>query len=156
MKFKPGKSTLTHLTDVHPVLVTGFLLAMGAKSEIDFGATQGLRTISQQRKMVERGASRTMHSKHLRQPSGYGHAIDFRPLGGYAWANVYAVVRALHAAYTEMGVAVRWGGVWDRSLNSLDPSHLEEEVASYHRRFEEAHNGRKPLVDGVHIELLKI
>jgi peptidoglycan L-alanyl-D-glutamate endopeptidase CwlK len=38
---------------------------------IDFGVTQGLRTIEQQRKYVASGASATMDSRHLT-----GHAVD--------------------------------------------------------------------------------
>ena len=43
----------------------------------DFQVQEGLRTRERQAELVARGASRTMHSRHLT-----GHAVDLVALGG--------------------------------------------------------------------------
>jgi peptidoglycan L-alanyl-D-glutamate endopeptidase CwlK len=45
-------------------------------TEIDFGVTQGVRSLDEQKANVAAGRSQTMRSKHLLQDDGFSHAVD--------------------------------------------------------------------------------
>ncbi len=75
-----------------------------------------MRTRAEQAKLVARGASRTMRSRHLRQSDGTAHAIDTMCIdphtGKGTWeAAAYianaAVVKTIAA---RENIAIRWGG----------------------------------------------
>ena len=61
--FKLSKRSLNNLNGVKPQLVEVAKLAIQLTT-IDFGVTEGLRTIERQRQLVARGASQTIKSKH--------------------------------------------------------------------------------------------
>ena len=46
---------------------------------MDFSVREGVRTPETQKEYVAKGVSKTMASKHLIQPDGYGHAVDLYP-----------------------------------------------------------------------------
>jgi peptidoglycan L-alanyl-D-glutamate endopeptidase CwlK len=46
---------------------------------MDFSVAEGIRTEDRQKELVASGKSKTMNSKHLRQSTGYGHAVDLYP-----------------------------------------------------------------------------
>ena len=43
---------------------------------IKFRIVEGVRTLERQRQLVQQGRSKTLNSKHLIQPDGYGHAVS--------------------------------------------------------------------------------
>ena len=70
MNFKFGKSSEEKLATVHSQLASAARKALQL-SPIDFGITEGRRSIEKQKQLVKEGASKTLKSKHLT-----GHAID--------------------------------------------------------------------------------
>jgi peptidoglycan LD-endopeptidase CwlK len=70
MTFKLSQRSLDKLEGVDEQLVATVKLAI-AVAKIDFGVICGLRTMEEQRVLVDKGASKTMRSKHLE-----GNAVD--------------------------------------------------------------------------------
>lgn len=99
-----------NLLGVHPDLMRVVRRALQL-SEVDFAVTEGLRTLDQQRKLVDSGASQTMNSRHLT-----GHAVDLAPyIGGqirWDWPPFHKIAAAVKSAASELGVAIVWGGDW--------------------------------------------
>ena len=120
-------------------------------TKIDFGVIEGVRTVAQQKALVESGASQTMDSKHLK-----GRAVDLMAYvnGRGCWElNVYdEIADAMKRAAIEIDVAVRWGAAWTvtdiREWNGT----MEEAMNSYvdTRRGQ----GRRPFIDAPHFELM--
>lgn len=120
-------------------------------TDTDFGVVQGLRTLEEQKALVEKGASQTMKSKHLD-----GIAVDLVAYIGpkISWElNVYDnIAEAMQQAATEEGVAMRWGAAWNISdIREWDGT-MEEAMNHYidTRRAE----GRRPFIDAPHFELM--
>ena len=86
MGYKLGKGSLSKLEGVDERLVTVVKYAIGVTKQ-DFSVICGLRTIEEQRALVEKKASQTMKSKHLT-----GNAVDLVAYFGssISWElNVY-------------------------------------------------------------------
>lgn len=129
--FKLGKRSLERLQGVDPQLVDVVKLAIEL-TKVDFGVTEGLRTIEKQREKVAAGKSWTMKSKHLE-----GRAVDLHPVvNGVADYSKCGLVRdAMFEAANQLYTAIRWGGDWNQNGSSED----EHKRGSY---------------DGPHFELL--
>ncbi|MDR2935656.1 MAG: M15 family metallopeptidase [Candidatus Adiutrix sp.] len=126
MAFQLSPASLSRLQGVHPDLVKVVRRAIEI-TETDMTVLEGLRSIGTQRRYVARGVSRTMNSKHLIQPDGYGHAVDIYPFvngrtvndwivpwltkaeSAKCWADVAS---AMKAAAAELAVRITWGGDW--------------------------------------------
>lgn len=153
MPYTLGASSRAHLDGVHPRLVAVVEAAIKTTAQ-DFTVMEGLRSLAQERENVARGVSKTLHSMHLKQADGYGHAVDLVPwIDGAArweWAAIYPIAAAMRAAAIAEGARLRWGGVWDMALNDLavSPQGLAAAVKDYERR----HAG-PDFLDGVHFEL---
>lgn len=125
------------LVGVHPDLVR--VVELGIKySPHDFAVTEGVRSIQDQMVNVSKGVSWTLHSKHLVQADGLGHAVDIEAVGdldGNGFVDlgdksrtwdpaVYAeIAKAMKRAAAELGVAIRWGG--DFGGGHFDGPHYE-------------------------------
>jgi len=120
-------------------------------TDTDFGVIQGLRTEEEQKALVEKGASKTMKSKHLD-----GLAVDLMAyIGGRgSWElNVYDnIAEAMQQAATEEGVDIRWGAAWHISDLRGWTGTMEAAMNDYidTRRSE----GRRPFIDAPHFELM--
>ena len=118
MAFRFSARSINNLIGVHPYLVE---IAHEALKRVpyDFIVTCGVRSMAEQRRMVAKGASRTMQSYHLRQEDGYGHAIDIaiiHPNGGVTWENKFYEEEAkifLDIA-KKKGYRLTWGGEWKK------------------------------------------
>ncbi len=115
-RFNLSQRSLFRLAAVHPDLVAVVKLAI-TRSSVDFMVVEGLRSVARQRKNVATGASKTMHSLHLPQASGFSHAVDLAPLVQDVipwgeWERFAAVNAAMQASAAELGVPVEWGGDW--------------------------------------------
>jgi peptidoglycan L-alanyl-D-glutamate endopeptidase CwlK len=119
-------------------------------SPIDFGVTEGKRTLERQKILVNQGASQTMKSKHL-----IGEAVD---LVGYldghvSWEmSIYCkIADAMRQAATENDVSIQWGGAWQIRDIRLHIGSMDEAQDAYIdlRRSE----GRRPFLDGPHYQL---
>ena len=80
-------------------------------SPVDFGITEGVRTLERQKELVKAGASRTLKSKHLE-----GKAIDVVAyVGGkvaWDWPLYEKIAKAFKQAAAELDVNIKWGGDW--------------------------------------------
>lgn len=164
MTYSLGPKSKQELQGVHPRLVECVNLAI-VRTTQDFGVHDGLRTVEEQRKYLASGVSKTMDSKHLRQPDGYGHAVDLVPyINGklrWEWPPIYQVAAAVARAAHECKLALVWGGVWDRrfpeDFGNCSPQAMRSMVDGYVARRRQAllAAGKKPrvFIDGPHFEL---
>lgn len=147
--FKLSKKSKDRLQGVHPNLQKVVELAIQLSSQ-DFGVTEGLRTIERQRELLSKRLTQTMNSKHLKQSSGYGHAVDVAPYP-LSWdlGNFYPIVEAFRKAAKQLNIKIKWGGSWDILNNTGAPAKTLVENYSKMRRSQ----GLRPFIDGPHFEL---
>jgi peptidoglycan L-alanyl-D-glutamate endopeptidase CwlK len=153
-KFSLSKTSLDRLAYARPELRRTVELAI-KYSVVDFGVSQTIRSVEQQKAAVASGNSRTMHSKHLKQADGWVWAVDLVAYveGKVSWAMEHyaAIAFAMDRAATELGLAghIRWGCAWDRVLSDFggDANAYMAEVKAYAKR----HPG-SDLLDGPHFE----
>lgn len=117
---------------------------------VDFGVIQGIRTIEEQKILVEKGASRTMKSKHIE-----GLAVDLMAYinGRGSWElNLYDnIADAMKKAALENEVAIRWGAAWHMPDIRKWGSSMEEAMNNYIDLCRS--EGRRPFIDAPHFEL---
>lgn len=129
MTYKFSKDSLDNLVGVHPVLFDICSDVMTAQI-LDFSIREGVRTLEKQKEYVAKGVSKTMNSKHLIQPDGYGHAVDLYPhpidmkaviAGNWRECSRFALLAgAMLFAARSRKVVLRWGGDWDSDGETLD------------------------------------
>jgi len=120
--FYLGKTSLRRLKDVHPDLVKVVERAIEI-TPIDFGVTEGLRTIAMQKRYMTNGKTTTMKSKHLDQGDSYSHAVDLYcrdNYGNITWKHEWfrLVIQAMFTAAIEQQVYIKAGGLWRTFLDS--------------------------------------
>lgn len=159
-----GTKSLAELQGVHPRLFAMVNRAIWLTQQ-DFGVHDGLRTVAEQREYLATGVSKTMNSKHLRQPDGYGHAVDLVPyINGklrWEWPPIYIIASAVAQACHEQKLGMIWGGCWDRKFpedfGNGSPKAMRAMVDGYvQRRTQQmVAQGKKPrvFIDGPHFEL---
>ena len=150
MLYALSERSKSNLVGVHPDMVRVVEHAIKISAQ-DFTVFEGLRTRERQAQYVARGVSKTMNSKHLRQPDGFSHAVDLLPWidGGprWEWPAIYPIAHAVRMAARAEKVHLTWGGAWDCRIHDTHPS-LETEVAEYCKR----HAG-PDFIDGPHYQL---
>jgi len=150
MTFKLSDRSLRNLQGVDEQLVATVNLAI-VLTKIDFGVICGLRTMEEQRVLVDKGASKTMRSKHLD-----GNAVDLMAYIGSraSWElNLYDdIADAMKQAAVETGAVLRWGAAWHipdiRQWNGTMENAMDAYIDL--RRSE----GKRPFIDGPHFELM--
>lgn len=150
MTYRLGKRSKERLEGVDERLQAVVRSAIG-QSKQDFSVICGLRTIEEQRKLVAKGASQTMKSKHID-----GLAVDLAAYeNGIRWElNLYdEIADAMREAAKDCGVKIRWGAAW----------HIDD-FGAYDGTAEEAMNeyidlrrsqGRRPFIDAPHFEIME-
>jgi peptidoglycan L-alanyl-D-glutamate endopeptidase CwlK len=107
--------SLQALAHVHPDLVKVVTLAHG-DSQQAFEVIQGLRTLAEEQANVAKGASETLHSRHLPNKEGLACAVDVAAVdqGHISWNPLLyqAIAHAMKAAAMELDVPIEWGGDW--------------------------------------------
>ena len=152
MTFRLSQRSLDRLDGVNEQLV-GVVNRAISITKVDFGVICGLRTVAEQRALVESGASLTMKSKHL-----VGKAVDLMAYVGSrgSWElNLYDdIADAMAESALSLGVKIRWGAAW--SVPDIAEWHdrgksMEAAMNSYidTRRSQ----GRRPWIDGPHFEI---
>lgn len=108
MTFKLSQRSLNNLKGVDEDLVAVVKRAIEI-TEIDFGVTEGIRTLDRQEELFKKGLSKTMKSKHL-----IGRAVDVVAYvdGKVSWEkeDYYPIALAMERAAIELNVKIRWGG----------------------------------------------
>ena len=148
--FSFSKKSFEKMEGINPELEQLARTAISLTS-VDFGISEGLRTIERQKKLVEQKRSQTLKSKHID-----GKAIDVFAVidGEICWEiGVYDdIADAFALASRSLGTPLRWGAAWTvRDIGAWEGS-MEDAMNSYidTRRGE----GRRPLIDGPHFELM--
>lgn len=110
MSFILSQKSMRRLEGVNPALVQVVKRAIQV-TPIDFIVVEGLRTKERQAYLVEKGASKTMNSRHLT-----GDAVDLAPIVdnkvSWDWKHFYPLAEAVKQAAKEVKVEVEWGGDW--------------------------------------------
>ena len=126
MGYSLGSRSKKRLEGVHPDLVRVVERAIEL-TEVDFTVLEGMRTVARQKKLVAKGASTTMNSRHLT-----GHAVD---IGAWVdgtvrwdWPLYYKLAEAMKQAAKELNVDLEWGGDWK---SFKDGPHFELSWAAY-------------------------
>lgn len=108
--FKLSQSSLNKLQGVKQPLVDVVKRAIQL-SEVDFGVSEGVRTLERQKALYEAKKSLTMDSRHLT-----GDAVDlFAWVDGYVnWNFIYyeQIAKAMSQAAKELDIEIEWGGNW--------------------------------------------
>lgn len=124
MTYVLGKRSRERLQGVHPDLVAVVERAIEV-SVVDFTVLEGVRSVARQRELFNKGASKTMNSRHLT-----GHAVDLSPwpIDWNDLGRFRTLAEAVKMASVELGVPVVWGGEW-RSF--YDGPHFELDRRTY-------------------------
>lgn len=128
MSYSLGERSQENLTETHNgVGVHSDLVRVvyGAIKETtqDFTVIDGMRTLSEQRKLVARGVSRSMNSRHLT-----GDAVDIIPYpiprdwSRYTYSQWTEISRAMKLSAKRLGIRIEWGGDW---RNGWDKPHYQ-------------------------------
>tara|TARA_A100000171_G_scaffold47866_1_gene54487 strand:+ start:573 stop:1040 length:468 start_codon:yes stop_codon:yes gene_type:complete len=155
MAFNLSSRSRSRLEGVHPDLSAVVHRAIEL-TKVDFGVTQGVRTLAQQEANVAAGKSQTMKSKHLIQDDGYSHAVDVVAYVGpdVSWElNLYDdICDAFAQAAREMEAPIKWGAAWSEGDIRSYPGSAEDAMMAYVdlRRSQ----GRRPFIDAPHFELM--
>ncbi|QDI18319.1 M15 family metallopeptidase [Serratia marcescens] len=108
--FSFSERSKKNLQGVNPALIAVARRALEL-SPVDFGITEGLRTMERQREMVRTGKSQTLKSRHLT-----GHAVDVVAYLGtnisWEWKYYEQIAAAFKQAGKELGTVIEWGGDW--------------------------------------------
>ena len=111
MSFILSQKSLRRLEGVNPALVQVVKRAIQI-TPIDFIVVEGLRSKERQAYLVEKGASKTLNSRHLT-----GDAVDLAPIVdnkvSWDWKHFYPLAEAVKEAAKQVKVEVEWGGDWE-------------------------------------------
>ena len=156
MSFRLSQRSLDRLEGVHPDMTAVVERAIQL-TDVDFGVTQGVRTLDEQKANVAAGRSQTMASKHLLQDDGFSHAVDVVAYVGsdVSWElNLYDnICDAFKKAAEEVGCSIKWGAAWSEGDIRSYPGSAEDAMMAYVdlRRSQ----GRRPFIDAPHFELMQ-
>jgi peptidoglycan L-alanyl-D-glutamate endopeptidase CwlK len=149
MTFKLSQRSIERLDGVDDRLVDVVCRAIEITT-VDFGVTEGLRTVETQRQYVATGKSQTIDSKHLT-----GHAVDLVAFvnGQVAWElNLYDnIADAMKQAAIEKNVPLRWGAAWNIPDIRMWRGTMAEAMMYYID--ERRRQNRRPFIDGPHFEI---
>lgn len=149
MTFAFSQRSLARLDGVDDRLVKCVKRAIQV-TKVDFGVTEGLRTLEIQKQYVAAGKSQTLQSKHLD-----GKAVDLVAYigGAVSWElNLYDdIADAMKYAATEIDLPLRWGAAW----NIPNICKWEGNMASAMNYYidERRREGKRPFIDAPHFEI---
>ena len=149
--FKLSQRSLDRIDGIDEELYTLVRTAIH-NTPYDFGIPNlgGLRTIEEQRALVDSGASKTMKSKHL-----LGHAVDLMAYcKGARWElNLYdEIADAISESAKFENVKVRWGAAW--TIDSIGDWNGTAQQAMESYIDTRRSQNRRPFIDAPHFELM--
>ena len=155
MSFRLSQRSMDRLEGVHPHMTAVVERAIQLTG-VDFGVTQGVRTLDEQKANVAAGRSQTMASKHLLQDDGFSHGVDVVAYVGpdVSWElNVYDdICDAFKEAAKEVGCSIKWGAAWSEGdIRTYEGSSEDAMMAYVDLRRSQ---GRRPFIDAPHFELM--
>lgn len=149
MAFKLSTRSKERLIGVESELVQVVRRAIEL-TEIDFGVTEGLRSLERQKELVAKGASQTLKSKHIE-----GKAVDLVAYLGsrISWEiTLYDnIADAVKQAAIELDVPIRWGAAWHISDIRKYNGTMQEATDEYVKL--RISQGRRPFIDAPHFEI---
>lgn len=158
MPYVLSAKSRAELKGVHPDLVRVVERAIQITTQ-DFSVHDGLRTAEEQKTLVASGASQTMNSMHRPQADGFGHAVDLVPfINGkmrWEWPAIYPIAAAVWQASRELGVSIRWGGVWINMADIETGTSGAMKAAVYAYGAARRKLGKAAFTDGPHFELAR-
>lgn len=114
------------LKGVHPDMVKVMEESI-KESPLDFGITEGVRTLERQKELFESGKSQTMNSRHLK-----GFAVDIAVFidGKITWEfpKYQIVADHIKKVAKDLGIPIVWGGDW---ISFKDGPHFELNRSKY-------------------------
>lgn len=126
MTYAFSAKSIGKLSGVHKDLQR-VMLASISDSPLDFGISQGLRTLEEQKALFSSGKSQTMRSRHLT-----GHAVDIIVFvdGKLTWDfDAYEkVAEHIKARAKELKIPIEWGGDW---ITFKDGPHFQLPWSTY-------------------------
>ena len=146
--FALSAASRKELVRVHQALVS--VVEKAAQLSVqEFAVHDGVRTVDEQKQMVQKGAAQTLDSRHVT-----GHAVDLVPyINGklrWEWPPIYLIADAMRMGAQELKIPLRWGGAWDVDFTaSVEPP--ADLVANYVSRRRK--QGLSAFIDGPHFEL---
>jgi peptidoglycan L-alanyl-D-glutamate endopeptidase CwlK len=150
MTFVLSQRSLSKMNGINNELHTVVCSAIKL-SKIDFGVICGMRTETEQRALLEKGATTTMKSKHLT-----GDAVDLMAYIGSrgSWElNLYDdIADAMKEAAIQERVGIRWGAAWN--IPDIREWEGTMEEAMNHYIDERRAQKRRPFIDGPHFECI--
>ena len=150
MTFVLSQRSLSKMNGINNELHTVVCSAIKL-SKIDFGVICGMRTETEQRALLEKGATTTMKSKHLT-----GDAVDLMAYIGSrgSWeVNLYDdIADAMKESAIQNGVGIRWGAAWN--IPDIREWEGTMEEAMNHYIDERRAQKRRPFIDGPHFECI--
>ena len=89
---------------------------------VDCTIIEGVRSVETQAEYFRTGRSRTMKSKHLKQPDGWSWAVDCLayPIQWDNWKRNYLFAGFVKGMAASMGIKIRMGADWDGDFDTLD------------------------------------
>lgn len=110
---------IQELKGVHPDLIK--VVERAAKlTKLDFMITEGARTVAQQKVNIKKGASQTMHSRHIPASNEckMACAVDLAPLVNgrprWDWPLFHILNATMKQAADDVDVPIDWGGDWKK------------------------------------------
>jgi peptidoglycan L-alanyl-D-glutamate endopeptidase CwlK len=124
--FVLSNASRAKLVGVHPDLVKIVNAAIEITT-VDFCVTEGLRTLERQKRLLEKGATTTLHSRHLT-----GHAVDLAAMIDgevrWDWPLYGRLAIAMKTAARDLALPLEWGGDW---TSPKDGPHFQLPWQSY-------------------------
>ncbi len=150
MTFRLSQRSRNNLVGVRPELVSVVERAIQITT-VDFAVTEGVRSTKRQQELFAKGATQTLHSKHLT-----GEAVDLVAFLGnrISWElSLYdEIAAAMRQAAIEHAVGLRWGAAWNIPDIRAWKGTMEEAMHYYvdaRRKL-----GQRPFIDAPHFELV--
>lgn len=117
MTYSFSEVSVLNMRNVHPDLIAVMNRSIEL-SDVDFKVICGSRTPEQQKVLFDRGASKTLNSRHLIGSDGYCHAVDVCALVtrkvSWNWPLYIQISDAVKRAANELNIPIVWGGDWPK------------------------------------------